>query len=141
MNIEFTVSVQYLIKSDKWLWEVVHSINVDPYFDLWANFHLYSWFLNVFNYTKKYAYYTYFLCTKQTKDYEIGICCFSDEYTTWRSKSRYGLAWNQCVQISVYSPFDQPKTGLKNLLKINSSTYWFIFFTHLLIYHLPTLDK
>ncbi len=22
-----------------------------------------------------------------------------------------------------YSPFDQPKTGLKNLLKINSSTY------------------
>jgi hypothetical protein len=51
------------------------------------------------------------------------------------------LAWNQCVQISVYSPFDQPKTGLKNLLKINSSTYWFIFFTHLLIYHLPTLTN
>ena len=40
-----------------------------------------------------------------------------------------------------YSPFDQPKTGLKNQLKINSSTYWFFFLTHPLIYQPPTLTN
>jgi hypothetical protein len=33
----------------------------------------------------------------------------------------------------MYSPFGQPKTGLKNLLKINSSTYWF-FSSHMYLY-------
>ena len=31
----------------------------------------------------------------QTKDYEIGICCFSAKHTALRSKSKDWLAWNQ----------------------------------------------
>ena len=31
----------------------------------------------------------------QTKDYKIGICCFSAKHTTLRGKSKDGLARNQ----------------------------------------------
>jgi hypothetical protein len=31
----------------------------------------------------------------QTKDYEIGICCFSAKHTTLRSKSKDWMARNQ----------------------------------------------
>ena len=31
----------------------------------------------------------------QTKDYNIGICCFSAKYTALRSKSKYRMARNQ----------------------------------------------
>jgi len=30
----------------------------------------------------------------QTKDYNIGICCFSAKHTASRSKSKKRLAWN-----------------------------------------------
>jgi len=30
----------------------------------------------------------------QTKDYKIGMCCFSSTHAVW-SKSKDGLAWNQ----------------------------------------------
>jgi hypothetical protein len=31
----------------------------------------------------------------ETKDYTIGICCFSAKHTTWRRKSKYLLVRNQ----------------------------------------------
>jgi hypothetical protein len=31
----------------------------------------------------------------QTKDYEIGICCFSAKHATLRKKIKDWLAWNQ----------------------------------------------
>jgi hypothetical protein len=31
----------------------------------------------------------------QTKDFEIGICCFSSKHTALRRKSKDWLAWNQ----------------------------------------------
>jgi hypothetical protein len=31
----------------------------------------------------------------QTKDYTIGICCFSAKYATLRRKRKYWVAWNQ----------------------------------------------
>ena len=31
----------------------------------------------------------------QTKDYKIGICCFSAKHAALRKKSRDWLAWNQ----------------------------------------------
>ena len=31
----------------------------------------------------------------QTKDYKIGICCFSDKHAALRRKSKDWLAWNQ----------------------------------------------
>jgi hypothetical protein len=31
----------------------------------------------------------------QTKDYKIGICCFSAKHEALRSKSKDWLAWNQ----------------------------------------------
>jgi len=31
----------------------------------------------------------------QTKDYKIGICCFSPKYAKLRRKSKDRLAWNQ----------------------------------------------
>jgi len=31
----------------------------------------------------------------ETKDYEIGICCFDEKHTEFRSKSNDGLARNQ----------------------------------------------
>ena len=31
----------------------------------------------------------------QTKDYKIGICCFSAKHAAWRRKSKDGLARNQ----------------------------------------------
>jgi hypothetical protein len=31
----------------------------------------------------------------QTKDYKIGICCFSAKQASLRRKSKDGLAWNQ----------------------------------------------
>ena len=31
----------------------------------------------------------------QTKDYEIGICCFSDKHTAFRGKSKDWLARNR----------------------------------------------
>ena len=31
----------------------------------------------------------------QTKDYKIGICCFSAKHAALRRKSKDGLAWNQ----------------------------------------------
>ena len=31
----------------------------------------------------------------QTKDYKIGICCFSAKHTALKRKSRDWLAWNQ----------------------------------------------
>jgi hypothetical protein len=31
----------------------------------------------------------------KTKDYKIGICCFSTKRAALRSKSKDGLAWNQ----------------------------------------------
>ena len=31
----------------------------------------------------------------QTKDYEIGICCFSAKHAALRRKSKDWLAWNQ----------------------------------------------
>jgi hypothetical protein len=31
----------------------------------------------------------------QTKDYKIGICCFSAKHTALRRKSKDWLAWNQ----------------------------------------------
>ena len=31
----------------------------------------------------------------QTKDYEIGICCFSDKHAELMRKSKDWLAWNQ----------------------------------------------
>jgi len=31
----------------------------------------------------------------QTKDYNIGICCFSPQHATLKSKSKYWLARNQ----------------------------------------------
>ena len=34
-------------------------------------------------------------CLGQTKDYEIGICCFSTKHSALRRKSKDWLAWNQ----------------------------------------------
>ena len=31
----------------------------------------------------------------QTKNYKIGVCCFSAKHTALRSKSKDWLAWNQ----------------------------------------------
>ena len=31
----------------------------------------------------------------QTKDYKIGICCFSAKHTTLRKKNKDWLSWNQ----------------------------------------------
>ena len=31
----------------------------------------------------------------QTKDYKIGICCFSAKHAAWRRKSKDCLGWNQ----------------------------------------------
>jgi hypothetical protein len=31
----------------------------------------------------------------QTKDYKIGICCFSAKHVALRRKSKYWLVWNQ----------------------------------------------
>jgi hypothetical protein len=31
----------------------------------------------------------------QTKDYKIGICCFSDKHTVLRRNSKDWLVWNQ----------------------------------------------
>ena len=31
----------------------------------------------------------------QTKDYKVGICCFSARHTVFRSKSKDWLTWNQ----------------------------------------------
>jgi hypothetical protein len=31
----------------------------------------------------------------QTKDYKIGICCFSGKHATLRRKNKDWLAWNQ----------------------------------------------
>ena len=31
----------------------------------------------------------------QTKDYKIGICCFSAKHTALRIKSKHWLAWNE----------------------------------------------
>ena len=31
----------------------------------------------------------------QTKDFKIGICCFSAKHTALRKKSKDELAWNQ----------------------------------------------
>jgi hypothetical protein len=31
----------------------------------------------------------------QTKDYKIGMCCFSAKHVTLRSTSKYCSAWNQ----------------------------------------------
>ena len=45
------------------------------------------------------------------------------------------------ILILIYSPFDQPKTGPKNQLKINSSTHWPPFLTHKLTHHPPTLTN
>ena len=33
----------------------------------------------------------------QTKDYEIGICCFSTKHSALSRKSKYWLAWNQDI--------------------------------------------
>jgi hypothetical protein len=33
--------------------------------------------------------------SSQTKNYKIGICCFSANHTTLRSKSKDWSAWNQ----------------------------------------------
>jgi len=38
----------------------------------------------------------------QTKDYEIGICCFSTKHASLRSKSKDWLARNQDI-VSVWS--------------------------------------
>jgi hypothetical protein len=35
------------------------------------------------------------LWSGQTKDYKIGVCCFSAKHAALRSKSKDGLAWNQ----------------------------------------------
>lgn len=63
MNIEFTVSVQYLIKSDKWLWEVqsmlIHTLISEPI--------SICILCEMFNYTKKYAYYTYFFALSKPR--------------------------------------------------------------------------
>ena len=43
---------------------------------------------------------------------------------TYRTRGEHANHYTtDAVVISYYSPFDQPKTELKNLLKINSSTY------------------
>ena len=31
----------------------------------------------------------------QTKDYKVGVCCFSAKYSALMRKSKDGLAWNQ----------------------------------------------
>jgi hypothetical protein len=45
----------------------------------------------------------------QTKDYEIGICCFSAKQAALRSKSKDWLSWNQ-DNVSVWS--DMPSRRL-----------------------------
>ena len=35
------------------------------------------------------------LRSDQTKDYKIGMCCFSTKHTTLRRKSKDWLTWNQ----------------------------------------------
>jgi len=35
------------------------------------------------------------LMSRQTKDYKIGICCFSAKHTSIRSESKEWLAWKQ----------------------------------------------
>jgi hypothetical protein len=35
------------------------------------------------------------LWSGQTKDYKIGVCCFSAKHAALRSKSKDWLAWNQ----------------------------------------------
>ena len=45
----------------------------------------------------------------QTKDYKIGICCFSAKHAALRKKSRDWLAWNQN---NVYEWSDMSTRGL-----------------------------
>ena len=40
--------------------------------------------------------------SRQTKDYEIGICCFSAKHAALRRKSKDWLAWNQNSVQHVY---------------------------------------
>jgi hypothetical protein len=55
--------------------------------------------------------------------------CLCPLHPTSKKKIRIHKSGNLIIQsiikynIDRYSLFDQPKTGLKNLLKINSSTY------------------
>ena len=43
----------------------------------------------------------------QTKDYEIGICCFSAKHTAIRKKSKDWLTWNQ-NNVSEWSDMSTP---------------------------------
>ena len=45
----------------------------------------------------------------QTKDYKVGICCFSAKYAAFRSKSKDWLAWNE-DNVSEWSEMSYPLT-------------------------------
>ena len=36
---------------------------------------------------------------QKTKDYKIGICCFSAKHATLMNKSKYWLTGNECVRV------------------------------------------
>ena len=52
----------------------------------------------------------------QTKDYEIGICCFSVKHTTLRRKSKDWLARNQ-DNVSEWGDMSIRSSHYKNLTK------------------------
>jgi hypothetical protein len=55
----------------------------------------------------------------QTKDYEIGICCFSAKHTALRRKSKDWLAWNQNNVSSGATCLDRLKFSSYIVIKTN----------------------
>jgi hypothetical protein len=49
----------------------------------------------------------------QTKDYKIGICCFSTKHTALRRKNKDWMAQNQLASASTSLPKIRTKTGKK----------------------------
>jgi hypothetical protein len=45
----------------------------------------------------------------QTKDYKVGICCFSAKYAAFRGKSKDWLTWNE-DNVSEWSEMSYPLT-------------------------------
>jgi hypothetical protein len=45
----------------------------------------------------------------QTKDYKIGICCFSAKHTVLRRKRKDGFAWNR-DNVSKWGDMSYPRT-------------------------------
>jgi hypothetical protein len=68
---------------------------------------------------------------QKTKDYKIGICCFSAKHATLMSKSKYWLTGNQCVRVEqhVYTRTVSASYPYKK----SNSAWWSSTFTDIII--------